>query len=320
MGKKKKSSVVLPVILAVSIVAAVALYLKFVLPGSDKEQSGQPIQSDPAPDITARYSGTVRTAYNTLNIKAGESSEVTARVFDSAGGAVNNFTLQLSCEGDCVTADGATIKADRNGTATVTVTAFIGDEPIARNQIAVTVTDSAPWYGGATYINGVLLVNKEFSIPESYAPGDLTEDTAAAANAMIEAAAKQGLNLWVQSGYRSYSYQSALYQMNRDWYGDLADSVSARPGNSEHQTGYAIDLNTITDDFGDTPEGRWVSEHAHEFGFILRYMKGKTSITGYAYEPWHLRYVGQKIAGEIQKSGKTLEEYLGLATLVTYEY
>ena len=91
-----------------------------------------------------------------------------------------------------------------------------------------------------------------------------------------------------------------------------ADTYSARPGHSEHQTGLAIDLNDVTDNFGNSREGKWVAAHCHEYGFIIRYPKGKQKITGYMYEPWHVRYVGVKLATKIHDSGLTLEEYLGI--------
>ena len=92
-------------------------------------------------------------------------------------------------------------------------------------------------------------------------------------------------------------------------------TYSAVPGHSEHETGLAIDVSgsdgkcAATDCFGDTMEAKWLAEHAAEYGFIIRYPKGKESITGYKYEPWHLRYVGVQIASEIAEQASTLEEY-----------
>ena len=127
-----------------------------------------------------------------------------------------------------------------------------------------------------------------------------------------------GLNIWIQSGYRSYELQSELYNnyVNRD--GKLAaDTYSARPGHSEHQTGLAFDLNTISDDFAYTNEGKWVNENAWKYGYILRYPKGKDDITGYKYEPWHFRYVGKDLAKELYNGGDwiTLEEHFDLTSI-----
>ncbi|MEG0486259.1 MAG: M15 family metallopeptidase, partial [Oscillospiraceae bacterium] len=101
---------------------------------------------------------------------------------------------------------------------------------------------------------------------------------------------------------------------------EAADRYSARPGYSEHQTGLTYDIGEkgkedvwLTEAFGETPAGKWVAEHAHEYGFIMRYPKGKEEITGYMYESWHFRYVGVDIATEIYKRQGTLEEYLGIS-------
>lgn len=122
--------------------------------------------------------------------------------------------------------------------------------------------------------------------------------------------------LYARSGYRSYNTQYALYNAYISNHGqEAADKYSARPGQSEHQTGLAMDITCgamnyqLDDSFGETEEGKWVSENAHRFGFIIRYPKGKESITGYSYEPWHLRYVGDSLAQEIYETGLTLEEY-----------
>ena len=126
-----------------------------------------------------------------------------------------------------------------------------------------------------------------------------------------------GLNIWIQSGYRSYELQESLYNkyVNRD--GKIAaDTYSARPGHSEHQTGLAFDLNTITDDFQYTDEGKWINDNCYKYGFILRYPKGKEHYTGYKYESWHLRYVGTNLATKLYNNGDwiTLEEHFNLTS------
>lgn len=136
---------------------------------------------------------------------------------------------------------------------------------------------------------------------------------------MIQDAKKDKMNLVIRSGYRSYAAQKALYEKYVAIDGQtIAESYSARPGQSEHQTGLAYDIGSresvinLSIQFGQTPEGKWLKEHAHEYGFIIRYGENQTNITGYQYEPWHIRYVGKSHAGILYKSGKTLEEYLGL--------
>ena len=93
-----------------------------------------------------------------------------------------------------------------------------------------------------------------------------------------------------------------------------ADTYSARPGHSEHQTGLAIDVNSIDYTFLNTPECEWLAKNAHKFGFIIRYPKGKEAVTGYSYEPWHIRFLGVDTATAVYNSGLCLEEYLGITS------
>ncbi|MBR3991144.1 MAG: M15 family metallopeptidase, partial [Clostridia bacterium] len=121
------------------------------------------------------------------------------------------------------------------------------------------------------------------------------------------------------SDYRSYALQSWLYQTYVDRDGkELADTYSARPGHSEHQTGRAIDLNATLLSFADTPEGQWLAAHCWEYGFIIRYPAGKESVTGFMYEPWHVRYVGTWLSIPLRDSGQCLEEYFGITSVYDY--
>jgi LAS superfamily LD-carboxypeptidase LdcB len=168
-----------------------------------------------------------------------------------------------------------------------------------------------------TYIKGVLLVNKKYGLPSSYNPG--VDGTAQkGVTAMVAAAKTQGIHLNPFSTFRSYSRQATLYTNYSAKYGKAeAEKFSARPGHSEHQTGLAFDFggsdqaHWLEESFGATKEGKWLFENAHKYGFILRYPKGKETVTGYQYEPWHYRYVGSDFAAKVKASGKTLEEYLG---------
>lgn len=171
-------------------------------------------------------------------------------------------------------------------------------------------------YEGVTYVGGILIVNKTYGLPPSYGPGQLTDETFAAFLAMQADALKKGLYLYISSGYRSYSTQRSLYERYA-WQDGmaLADRYSARPGYSEHQTGLALDLNTVAESFGNSAEGRWVAKNCYKYGFILRYPKEKEAVTGYMYEPWHLRYLGTDLAARVYKSGLCLEEYLGITSV-----
>lgn len=180
----------------------------------------------------------------------------------------------------------------------------------------------------------VALVNKQYSLGEDYAPEDLvTVDVptilenpevnqlrkvaADALKEMFDQAEEAGIYLHARSGYRSYQTQVQLFQGYADQHGEeAANRYSAKPGHSEHQTGLVMDVTSesvnyqLTESFGETEEGKWLSEHAHEFGFIIRYPEGAEDITGYIYEPWHIRYLGVNMATKVYESGLTYEEYL----------
>jgi len=182
----------------------------------------------------------------------------------------------------------------------------------------------------------LILVNKEHALDMEYKPDDLSsikyyaEDRpsesrymrAAAADAfhsLVEEAKRQGIELVMTTAYRSYEFQSSLYSNYVAEVGQAAaDTFSAEPGKSEHQTGLAADVSSpsvnyqLTTKFADTAEGKWLSENAHLFGFVIRFPDGKEGITGYQYEPWHIRYVGLAAAEYMYNSGVTLEEYLQL--------
>lgn len=191
----------------------------------------------------------------------------------------------------------------------------------------VTVAD-----GDATLV----LVNKNYALDSNYEPYDLVlpnvltvggnrnqsiylrEEAAFYLEQLFTTAREEaGLILLARSGYRSYDTQVALYQRYVSESGqEAADKFSARAGHSEHQTGLAIDVTSDSVDgdlsilFGETNEGIWLKENAHRFGFIIRYLEGRESETGYQYEPWHLRYVGTEAATEIYENNWILEQYL----------
>ena len=171
---------------------------------------------------------------------------------------------------------------------------------------------------GRTYADGILIVNKNIDLPSSYNPGE-NPKAQKALKQLFDGAQKDDIHLYKISGYRSYPTQVKLYNnyAKRDSKKE-ADKYSARPGYSEHQTGLTFDVGGVDSNknlyasFGKTEEGRWIAKNAHNYGFIIRYPKNKESITGYQYEPWHLRYLGKKKATKVYKSGETLEEFVGL--------
>ena len=179
---------------------------------------------------------------------------------------------------------------------------------------------SAKVVNGITYIDGVLIANKTYSLPSSYAPG-LQSSIQNAFNNLRSDATSLGYNFYIGSGYRSYWDQKIIYNNYVSWDGQAnADTYSARPGHSEHQSGLAIDVcdsnveACITSAFDNTEQAKWLNDNCYKYGLIIRYPEGKSNITGYMYESWHLRYVGVELATKLYNSGNwiTLEEYYGI--------
>ncbi len=179
------------------------------------------------------------------------------------------------------------------------------------------------------------IVNKQRAAGASYAPTDLVvpnvpvrpsagaderklrKEAAGGLEALVAAAKKENINLMLASGYRSYQTQVTVYNNEVKQYGQAkADTQSAKPGYSEHQTGLAMDVEDgarkceVSDCFGTLPEGKWVAANAYKYGFIVRYTPGKESITGYRAEPWHIRYICTELSNEMHKQNiSTLEEF-----------
>jgi LAS superfamily LD-carboxypeptidase LdcB len=175
--------------------------------------------------------------------------------------------------------------------------------------------------------NEKVLVNKYYSLSSDYEPSNLisidekyssgnkkmVKEATEAFNSLAKDARDEGYNIRAVSTYRSYIYQKDLYNRYASNDGSVkADTYSARPGHSEHQTGLAVDVdnaNLAYTAFGDTKEFTWMQRNAYKYGFILRYTKDNEWITGYNDEPWHYRYVGQEIAKYINEHPMTYEEY-----------
>lgn len=167
-------------------------------------------------------------------------------------------------------------------------------------------------------IKGVLIVNKEYGLPDTYLPGESTEARTAFENMKTDAS-KEGIYLNAFSTYRSYWSQNRIYENYVANYGqDPTDTFSAKPGFSEHQTGLAFDIGGADrslwaeENFKYTQEAEWLKNNCTKYGFILRYPEGKEWITGYMHESWHFRYVGVEHSKNFENSDLTLEEYLGL--------
>ena len=203
------------------------------------------------------------------------------------------------------------------------------NDSLSNPQETKTFTTSKGFKGvikdGITYIDGYLIVNKTYSLPSSYGTS-LTSTTKNAFNKMQAAAKLDGINIYIASGFRSYRTQNRLYNnyVARDGKAK-ADTYSARPGHSEHQSGLAFDICShdldgqdacINSNFDNTDQAKWLAQNAYKYGFILRYPKGKTNETGYKYESWHFRYVGTDLSTKLYNNGDwlTMEDYFGITS------
>lgn len=194
---------------------------------------------------------------------------------------------------------------------------------------------------GITYVDGYLIANKTYSLPDWYEPENthealngrdwcancIDEEAYQAYDKMRNDLKNEGMNIYIASGYRGYYQQQGLYQMyvNQDGQ-EEADTYSARPGHSEHQTGFAFDIcdssnddyyHCINDAYKDMPSAKWLKDNCYKYGFILRYPEGKTNETGYMYESWHFRYVGKELAEKLYNNGDwiTMENYFGITSI-----
>ena len=184
----------------------------------------------------------------------------------------------------------------------------------------------------------LFLINRQHAISQLYVPETrkvigpgmsqtMRDEAATALEEMFAAAKAEGHSLAIVSGYRSYSKQSAIYARKKAKTGsaEKADELVARPGTSEYQLGLAMDLarkgsSQLNSGFGKTDEGKWVYANAYRFGFIVRYMEGYETVTGYSYEPWHVRYVGKEHAKAIYESGVPMEMYMSDYKLQVYDF
>ena len=178
-----------------------------------------------------------------------------------------------------------------------------------------------------------VLVNKENWLVKDYVAKDLVQvkvpfvadvlemsrmlrkEAAGALEKLFAAAKRKRVMLYAVSGYRSYERQREIFKQNKKKDGEQANWYSARAGQSEHQTGLAMDVTCeavrfdLCEEFCETREFLWLRDNVHKFGFVIRYPREKETVTGYQFEPWHLRYVGKKIAKELFEKGIALEEY-----------
>ena len=262
-------------------------------------------------DTSVTTSEPVYTNTITLNgpnlVYTGESFDFTYEI-SHRNAARASVLWQCSGDAGTLTEDGK-FTAEKAGTVILRVSDISNG---LTDDLTVHVVDEPADVDFVVEVNGIPIANKTYPVPADYDPGLLSE-TYDAFLELKHAARDDRLEINFMSGYRSYSDQMSVYKKWNDTYADgEADRISARPGHSEHQLGLAIDVNSIEFSFADTPEGIWLAENCYKFGFIIRYKEGTEHITGYMYEPWHIRYLGKEIAEKVHFSGLTLEEYLGI--------
>jgi LAS superfamily LD-carboxypeptidase LdcB len=300
----RKRIIIAFVIILFLIIAGVAIFLKL------SNNQVKPPKDDEVDQIIGVTELLVNKTSLELEIGAAFQLEVVVKPDD----ATNKVVSFMSSNQEIATVDtNGMISAKKAGVCKVSVMSFSGDGVVVEVDVKVkekpVVVDQQ---GGLTYIQGILVVNKSYPLPSTYNPG-LNSEAIAAFEVMKKAAAADGINLFIVSGFRSYSHQATLYKNYVARSGQAeADRFSARPGHSEHQTGLALDLNSASSSFAGTKEAIWLANNSYRFGFIVRYPEGKEAITGYMYEPWHMRYLGIQNAAKVFNSGLCLEEYLNI--------
>lgn len=262
-----------------------------------------------------------------LMINEGVNFKLLGRLKIEKGGSVFVQGTLESCSGSLVS-DSGTIKVQKNGELALGgrlrvnkngCVKGLGNVSVLNNfsdiecQGDFTAKITAPkpnTSDGITQVGGILLINRNYSLPQDYGDG-LKKEVYDAYLKMRNASGFE--EMCIISGYRSYEKQKAVFDewVKIDGF-EKASRYSAQPGHSEHQSGLAMDISSLEEEYGDTDEGKWLAEHCHEYGFIIRYPKDSEDITGYTYEPWHVRYLGKSTAKLVHDSGLTLEEFLGV--------
>ena len=285
---------------------------------------------------------------STINIYTGEKAAFSLNATMSDGETVdlassNKFSYRVS-QDNAISINSGYIKASNNiedANLTLTFTNEGKEATVNINIKENPITAFNKTEDGDTVVKEAarldVVVNKNIHLTSDYIPDNLVipsitfpasykgelekmhmrQDAATALEEMFKAAKEEDIELFAISGYRSYSLQKRIfkYQVGKHGSEEEANKLSAKPGQSEHQTVLAMDISCkasgykLVQSFEETAEGKWLKDNCAKYGFILRYMKGKEDITGYSYEPWHFRYVGKELAPKIMDQEITLEEY-----------
>lgn len=273
--------------------------------------------------------GIVKGIQAIVGVGSNDTSSVPANGVVSGDGSVGDDGTAVSSTADGQTASQSGESASQSGETSSQATSSVASSSNSgnANKDYITYTKSGKeeldeWY--LFLVNPWNTIDSDWIADMTYIDSEYQLDSriVPAYKDMVSAAAADGVNLYAISCYRSYSTQQRLYNnrvvrakndnpsFTQKEAEDYAATYVARPGTSEHQTGLAIDFNSVETDFGSTKAGKWLKEHAHEYGFILRYEADKQDKTGVTWEPWHYRFVGVKHATKIKQMGCCLEEYI----------
>ncbi|MFC0213062.1 D-alanyl-D-alanine carboxypeptidase family protein [Paenibacillus chartarius] len=272
--------------------------MKLTVTGVKKDQSKQPLAGDKSVTFTASEGSVISIAADgtvTASAKAKSGQHATVTVQYEGMKKEIPVTVKTSLEDTVKTVSGV---------------------PTVTNSDAIDVVVNKKRNLPSTYAPKLVEPNVPFTFKEKIDKRMLRSEAAQALEQLFAGAKKDGIQLYGVSAYRSYATQKSLFSSYVKTHGEKeAGQFSAQAGQSEHQTGLAIDVGDgnpkcdVQDCFADTKAAKWLAANSAEYGFIIRYPKGKESITGYQYEPWHIRYIGVDAAKEIAERGITLEEY-----------
>lgn len=225
----------------------------------------------------------------------------------------------LKCDGDIIVSDGGklTLASDAaylEGGGSLVIEGSFDDIDCTYGSVDISVTPPERIVNGETTVGGVVIANKAIKLPPEYgtwlSDGEVSDETY---NAFLEMNSQSDHQYSIISAYRSYDSQKRIFNGWVNMYGfEYASTISSQAGHSEHQTGLTMDLDSLEESYGDTAAGIWLAQNCYKYGFIIRYPKGKENITGYSYEPWHVRYLGKSTAKLVYSSGLTLEEFLNV--------
>lgn len=255
---------------------------------------------------------------NNITVSTGEVLEINENIVCEEGkeilienGGVLELNAELDLSGDLYIEGKLIIEEDAkiSGSGVIHVINSFDDIDCKGTVTAKIDAPEPVEIDGVTYVGGILLVNKKYSLPRNYGDG-LRPEVSEAIKAMRKDTG-YSMSLRASSGYRSYETQEWWYNYYCERDGvEAANTYSAVPGHSEHQAGLAADITSTELSYANTAEGKWLAANCYKYGLIIRYPEDKVDITGYIYEPWHVRYLGKSTAKLVHDSGLCLEEFL----------